>query len=75
MFYSVYSLDVSNSLITASFTTGKILLIIDLYDAEMNFFVMIIHSFDPLIHITYLEWHNFFALYNLLGIAKIYYFL
>ena len=55
MFYSVYSLDVSNSLITASFTTGKILLIIDLYDAEMNFFVMIIHSFDPLIHITYLE--------------------
>ena len=55
MFYSVYALDVSNSLITASFTTGKILLIIDLYDAEMNFFVMIIHSFDPLIHITYLE--------------------
>ena len=55
MFYSVYSLDVSNSLITASFTTGKILLIIDLYDAKMKISVMIFHSFDPLIHMTYLE--------------------
>ena len=71
MFYSVYFLAVSNSLMTVSFTSGKYLLLI----FHVNFFseIQAFHSFHSFIHMTYSKSQKSFTRYSLLGIVKIFY--